>query len=148
MSEKTDLLKELAVLAETLGREPVTSGTVVELRGKRTELLAEVADLNEEFDDDESGQNTPLNSTTGEERLMSTETTTVTQDQAKITTPPPLAVKGQTDKLTRFEALATLHVNAISDNGTVVPVVVKGQSAQLPLSLFNTLLKSKLVKRA
>ena len=134
MSEKDDLLKTLGELAEKLGRD-VPTGTTAELKVKLKEWQAELAAL-----DDDGGDGDGDDSGGGDDTWSDNGGAGGELVQREIHKPA--------DGLVRFTALATLHVNAVSDNDSVVAVVVKGQSARLPKAVFDGLQKRKLVKKA
>ncbi|EEH8549847.1 hypothetical protein GXE18_24305 [Salmonella enterica] len=143
MAEKDDLLKKLAELGEKLGRD-VPTGTNAELKGKIVEWQAELDALDAEDADDGSNHTEDGNNTgdTGASQAGAGAETVV--KPAEVV---PSSNKSGTPSLVRFTALATLHVNAVSDDDDEIAVVVKGQSARLPEEVFNQLQKRKLVKK-
>ncbi|EMA3598383.1 hypothetical protein U2T19_004715 [Salmonella enterica] len=143
MAEKDDLLKKLAELGEKLGRD-VQTGTIAELKGKVVEWQAELDALDAEGVDDGSDHTEDGNNTgdTGASQAGAGAETVVKPAEAV-----PSSNKSGTSSLVRFTALATLHVNAVSDDDDEIAVVVKGQSARLPEEVFNQLQKRKLVKK-
>ncbi|MFB4575849.1 DNA-packaging protein FI [Enterobacter hormaechei subsp. hoffmannii] len=140
MAEKDDLLKKLAELGEKLGRD-VPTGTNAELKGKIVEWQAELDALDAEDADDGSNHTEDSNNTGASQAGAGAETV------VKPAEVVPSSNKSGTPSLVRFTALATLHVNAVSDDDDEIAVVVKGQSARLPEEVFNQLQKRKLVKK-
>ncbi|HCT9390110.1 TPA: hypothetical protein OUC24_003870 [Enterobacter hormaechei] len=143
MAEKDDLLKKLAELGEKLGRD-VPTGTNAELKGKIVEWQAELDALDAE-DGDHGSDHTEDGNNAGDTgaSLAGFGAETVVKP-AEVA---PSSNKSGTPSLVRFTALATLHVNAVSDDDDEIAVVVKGQSARLPKEVFDQLQKRKLVKK-
>lgn len=143
MAEKDELLKKLTVLAEKLGRD-VPTGTIAELKGKVVEWQAELDALDAEDGDHGSDHTEDGNDAgdTGASQAGSGAETAVKPAEVVSS-----SNKSGTPSLVRFTALATLHVNAVSDDNDEIAVVVKGQSARLPKEVFDQLQKRKLVKK-
>ena len=150
MAEKDDLLKKLGELAEKLGRDAPTSGTNAELKAKVNEWESELAALDDEDDGNsgsgggETGDNTDGADNTNGGDKPKEQADTANDTKATKSAPASTAKPA----LVRFTALATLHVNAVDDNDRELAVVVKDKSARLPETVFNQLLKRKLVKKA